>query len=69
MIRILFASVLIFGVASLAQASSPLPGDFGGPQIVEKKCKAGFKLNKQRNRCVAVARPSTNSGNSGGGSF
>jgi hypothetical protein len=70
MIRLLMASTLILGVTSLAQARSPLPAaDFGGPQIVELKCKSGFKPNRRKTRCVAVARPSTNSGNSGGGSF
>jgi hypothetical protein len=68
MTRLLIASTLILGVTSLAQASSPpLAVNFGGAQIVELKCKAGFKPNRRKTRCVAVARPSTISDDSGGG--
>ena len=69
MTRTLIAVLALAGMTGMAAATTIVVVEpLGQAQIVEaKKCKAGFKLNKRKTRCIAKSSGSSSSGSSPGG--
>jgi hypothetical protein len=65
MLKLAFAVLAVVSMTGLASATTVVTAERvgAGQQIVEaKRCKAGFRLNRSKTRCVAIPQSS-------GGSF